>query len=391
LYAIWVAQANNNLIYDGNAATTGSTVTQTASTSTMVMSNGFELAGSTFRNWNTMADGSGVAYQSNYFYSFAAGRTLYAQWGLNYAVTYDANTADSGTVPSAQSSFVGSPGVNLSLNTGNLRKAGYRLAGWAANPDGTGTPYALGASSVAFSGDKTIYAQWTPAIYSVIYAPNGAASGVEPASGTFTNGQTITLASNSGALEKPGYTFDGWVTDPNASVSAFQPAATETLSQDTVFFAFWRATAPVPSAGSGSSGGSSSSNPDTQATPTPTPTPSGSPSATPIAEPKQLALTVYFNGDSAKLLPVAIANLKRIAALAKLNGTASTITIIGRVKETADKSYDIRLSKQRATSVSNFLKTLGVRGTYKTVAAGISPENKAISRRVEVTLKWVAN
>ncbi len=71
-------------------------------------------------------------------------------------------------------------------------------------------------------------------------------------------------------------------------------------------------------------------------------------------------------------------------------GTASTITIIGRVKEKADKRYDIRLSKQRATNVSNFLKKLGVRGTYKTVAAGISPENKAISRRVEVTLKWVA-
>lgn len=415
LYAIWVAQASNNLIYDGNGATTGSTASQTASTSTMVTANGFELPGSTFRNWNTMANGSGVAYQSNYVYSFAVGRTLYAQWGLNYTVTYDANTADSGTVPSAQSSFVGSPGVNLSLNTGNLRKAGYRLAGWTANSDGTGTPYALGASSVAFNGNATIYAQWTPAIYSVIYAPNGAASGVEPAPVTFTNGQEITLASNSGALEKPGYTFDGWVTDPNASVSAFQPAANETLSQDTVFFAFWRATAPLPGAGSGSGGGSSSPNPDIQATPTSTPTPTPTPAPTPTRSPsmKQIPLAqvvlssskmtgtpaltgtlvtkpIIFAADSSRLDSGDIAILRKLVAT--LPSTKGELTITGFVKyDGRSLKAERKLALARAKAVATMLFKSGI--DVQIGYAGFGPRNKtkptAGDRRVEI--RWVAD
>jgi outer membrane protein OmpA-like peptidoglycan-associated protein len=80
--------------------------------------------------------------------------------------------------------------------------------------------------------------------------------------------------------------------------------------------------------------------------------------------------------------------LQKLAKQAKVYGTASSITIIGRVKETNDKSYDMRLSKQRATNVANYLKRLGVKGTYKVIAAGISPENKPISRRVDGTLIW---
>jgi hypothetical protein len=38
--------------------------------------------------------------------------------------------------------------------------------------------------------------------------------------------------------------------------------------------------------------------------------------------------------------------------------------------------------------VANYLKKLGVTGTYKVIAAGISPENKAISRRVDGVLTW---
>lgn len=172
------------------------------------------------------------------------------------------------------------------------------------------------------------------------------------------------------------------VVDAQATVSAANVAQSFTIRPASVRVTVAGAAASA-SPSPGSTGGPVVS-------PTPTPTASPSVTPTPSVKPKQLTLTVYFKGDSAKLLPAAIGNLKRIAALAKLNGTASTVTIIGRVKETADKSYDLRLSRQRATNVANFLKKLGVKGTYKTVAAGISPENKAISRRVEVTLKWVA-
>jgi outer membrane protein OmpA-like peptidoglycan-associated protein len=107
-----------------------------------------------------------------------------------------------------------------------------------------------------------------------------------------------------------------------------------------------------------------------------------------VVAPKKLTLTVYFKGDSAVLTSATKIALTRLARKAKTYGTASAITVIGRVKETNDKSYDARLSKQRATNVAVFLRKLGVTGTYRVIAAGISPENKPVSRRVDTTLVW---
>jgi outer membrane protein OmpA-like peptidoglycan-associated protein len=135
------------------------------------------------------------------------------------------------------------------------------------------------------------------------------------------------------------------------------------------------------------------------ATPTASPSPSASPSASPIA-PKpsvspspvaasgKLVQRVYFTGDSAKLTSTAQKQLAALAKKAKSLGAKFSVAVIGRVKETADKSYDLRLSKQRATNVADRLRKLGLYGTYRTVAAGISPENQPISRRVEVTITW---
>jgi outer membrane protein OmpA-like peptidoglycan-associated protein len=58
------------------------------------------------------------------------------------------------------------------------------------------------------------------------------------------------------------------------------------------------------------------------------------------------------------------------------------------VKETNDKSYDMKLSKARAVNVANYLKKAGLKGPFKVTAAGISPENRWVSRRVEITVVW---
>jgi outer membrane protein OmpA-like peptidoglycan-associated protein len=103
---------------------------------------------------------------------------------------------------------------------------------------------------------------------------------------------------------------------------------------------------------------------------------------------KKLTLKVYFKGDSAKLIAATKAKIAAFVKQIKAAGGTPAISVIGKVKETADKSYDIRLSTQRAVNVANQMKRLKALGTYKTVAAGISPENKAISRRVEITAIW---
>jgi uncharacterized repeat protein (TIGR02543 family) len=338
LYAIWVAQVNNNLVFNGNGSTSGSTATQTASSSTLLNTNGFVKSGYTFRNWNTAADGTGVSYQSNYIYSFASGRTLYAQWGENITVSYNANGADSGTVPATQSTYVGSPGVNLPLNSGNLKRAGYRLAGWNANSGGTGTPYALGASSINFTSNKILYAQWTPAVYSVIYAPNGASAGVEPSPATFTYGSTVTVARNTGQLEKPGFTFGGWSTAPDGTGVTFEPAANDvSLSTDTVLFAVWVSAASVPI--------STGISIEPPAIKTP---------EVVVPQPSRSVVVAGFVGGSATLTTAMKNQLK---ALVKKYPNYKKVNVTGLYVGSATLTSNLSLAKLRAENVKTYLKS----------------------------------
>lgn len=242
LFAVWVAQANNTLVFDGNTADSGATPSQIASSSTLLNSNGFLKENHTFLGWNTRADGSGTSYDSGYVYSFATGLTLYAQWGEHYSVTYDANEASSGNAHAFQNSFVGSTGVDLALNSGNLVRTGFRLAGWNKLSTGLGSPYALGARGIRFTEDTTLYAQWAPATYKIIYVADNKTSGTEPSDQTFQFGTPVSIAENSGELERSGFSFVGWSTEPDASVATFEPAASDVnLSSDTVLFAAWLA------------------------------------------------------------------------------------------------------------------------------------------------------
>jgi uncharacterized repeat protein (TIGR02543 family) len=367
LYAVWVAQTNNNLVYNGNGSSGGSTAGQTASSSTMLRSNGFVRTNYTFRNWNTAADGSGVTYQGNYVYSFAAGLTLYAQWGANYTVTYDANLSDSGSVPASQTSYVGSPGVNLPLNSGNLKKTGYRLAGWNANSSGTGTPYALGASSTKFSSDKVLYAQWAPAVYSVIYAANGAAAGVEPSPVTFTYGSTLTVARNTGQLEKPGFTFGGWSTAPDGTGVTFEPEATNVaLSNDTVLFALWVTAASVPISNG------TSFNPPT------------SPIQVTTSKPTR-TLTVSGFKDGAAFLSKSM-KAKIDAFISKYPGYKK-LAVVGYTEGPTVLKSDTSLSRKRANTARDYVqRVLNYQAQILTVTGSTLKVKSSSLRKVKLTL-----
>ena len=68
-------------------------------------------------------------------------------------ISYDANGADSGSVPSSHGSDQG-----IRKNIGNLGKNGYIFDGWNSSPDGSGSDYAPGSSAPLKS--VTLYAKW---------------------------------------------------------------------------------------------------------------------------------------------------------------------------------------------------------------------------------------
>ncbi|AIC47075.1 InlB B-repeat-containing protein [Rhodoluna lacicola] len=323
--------------------------------------------GYTFDGWK-LADGTpststykaGTGTQS---FTISGNEVLVAQWTVKtITVTYDLN-GGGGTTPTADS---GNYNTNITLaSSSGVNRNNYQFVGWSTTPDGSGPTYVDGSTFKLPADDVILYAKWAPIYYVIEYNPAGGSG--EPADQFATPSSTVAIATQEPT--KTGYEFDKWTEVSQGT--EFTPGSSLTMpSSNVVLVASYTVrAASVP--GSGSNTGVVD--------------PGGKPI---IAKPKQLVLSVYFAGDSSVLTPRAKTALKKLAAKAKAYGRANNITIYGRVKETNDKSYDLRLSKARAANVAAFLKKYGVTGVYRVSAKGISPENTFRSRRVDMTLWW---
>ena len=289
---------------------------------------------------------------------------LVAQWTINTIhVNYDLN-GGGGTTPNQQS---GNYNTNVTLaSSSGVSRANFQFVGWSTTPDGSGTTYADGSSFKLPTDDVVLYAKWAPIYFIIEYNPAGGTG--EPADQFATPTSTVALASQEPT--KDGYVFDKWTEVVQGT--DFTPGGSLTMPSSNVMLVanYTVRAAGVPGSGNGSNTGID---------------PNGKPI---IAKPKLVTLSVYFKGDSPVLTDRTKVALKKLAALAKSYGRANNITIYGRVKETNDKSYDLRLSKARAANVSAFLKKYGVTGVFQVYAKGISPENTFRSRRVDMKLWW---
>ena len=78
-----------------------------------------------------------------------------------YSVTYNANDATSGDVPTDNNEYEDGDEVTVLGNTGGLAKTGYDFGGWNTQADGSGTDRAAG-STFNITENTTLYAKWTP-------------------------------------------------------------------------------------------------------------------------------------------------------------------------------------------------------------------------------------
>lgn len=149
-----------------------------------------------------------------------------------YTVTYNGNTNTGGSVPTdASSPYACGSTVTVKGNTGSLAKSGYTFNGWNTAANGSGTAYAADAT-FTISANTTLYAQWTPIVYTVTYNVNGGGS-VDPTSATqATPGASVTLPTPTWS----GYTFDGWY---NAGTKIGNAGASYTPTADITLYAHW--------------------------------------------------------------------------------------------------------------------------------------------------------
>jgi uncharacterized repeat protein (TIGR02543 family) len=156
----------------------------------------------------------------------------------SFAVSYDGNGADGGTVPDPQTKIAGIA-LTLAGNSGSLTRSGYTFTGWNTAADGSGTDYAAGASYTVDAA-VTLYAQWTTLpTYTVSYDGNGADGGTVPDPQTKIAGIALTLAGNSGSLTRAGYTFTGWNTAADGSGTDYAAGASYTVDAAVTLYAQW--------------------------------------------------------------------------------------------------------------------------------------------------------
>ncbi len=262
LYAKWTADPTYTITYNGNGSTSGSVPTDSASyyngDSVIVLGNtgSLEKTNSTFAGWNTASDGSGTDYAPSSTFAMGGGNvTLYAKW--TQSVTYDANGATSGIVPTDGSAYLEGATVTVLGNTGTLVKTNSTFAGWNTASDGSGTDYASSSTFTMGSSHVTLYAKWTQ---SVTYDGNGSTGGIVPTdSSAYLEGATVTVLGNTGSLVKPHYTFVGWNTASDGNGTDYVPSATFAMgSSHVTLYAKWTAdpTYTITYNGNGSTSGS---------------------------------------------------------------------------------------------------------------------------------------
>jgi uncharacterized repeat protein (TIGR02543 family) len=150
----------------------------------------------------------------------------------SYTVTYDSNTPDSGTAPSATTA-AGSQ--TILGNSGTLVKAGFTFGGWNTAANGTGATYAPGSSIIPISA-VTLYALWLPN-YTLTYDGNTSTGGAAPGAISAAGNQTV--LGNTGTLSKTGFTFNGWNTAADGSGVAYQAGDALNLSSNITLYAMW--------------------------------------------------------------------------------------------------------------------------------------------------------
>ncbi len=269
LYVWWTDRMVYSLTYHSNGAGSGTVPVDgnvyISGTAVTVLGNtgNLEKPDTVFDGWSRDSSGTGKLYAADDTVIIGeADLSLYAQWRkiTRYHIYYEANGADDGDIPVDSTGYQLGAMVGVAGNTGDLTRSGYTFTGWNTASDGSETDYREN-DSLSIHGDITLYAQWTDnPTFTVTYESNGAESGDIPVdSWRYEEGDTVTVATNSGSLTIAGEFFTGWNTAENGDEgTAYTPGATFIMgTEDVTLYARWTANPvyTITYLGNGNTGG----------------------------------------------------------------------------------------------------------------------------------------
>ncbi|BDX39097.1 hypothetical protein CYCD_24520 [Tenuifilaceae bacterium CYCD] len=211
LYAQWTANYYDIVFIPNNGEGVMTNQSIAYNSTVALKNNEFTRHAYTFKGWSTKLM-SYVEYEDgdNYTMQTTENDTLYAQWTLNsYDVVFIANGGE-GVMPN-QTILYGRSDL-LFANT--FTRNGYTFKGWSTDVNGN-ADYADGSNYTMYTlANDTLYAQWTPNNYDVVFIANGGEGSM--ANQTIPFNSTASLKNNS--YTKTGYSFAGWATSTNGAV-----------------------------------------------------------------------------------------------------------------------------------------------------------------------------
>ena len=148
-------------------------------------------------------------------------------------LSYNANNATSGSVPTAQAVTAGGS-LTVATRDAGLVRTGFTFSGWNTSSSGTGTTY-LESSSITLTSNTTLFALWKATI---TYNGNTNTSGTVPDQQVAVEG-TIALRLNSNSLAKTGYLLVGWNTQADGLGTRYGLGHDYVLIGDVTLYAEW--------------------------------------------------------------------------------------------------------------------------------------------------------
>lgn len=222
----------------------------------------YNTNGLVFANWNTSADQSGDSYADQAIVvDLAPPRqsiTLYAQWKEGYYDIDFSPNSGSGTMNSLHVRL----GSTFRLPANSFTRANYHFTSWNTAANKTGTTFSdkqeITRDLTNADSRITLYAQWSPDTYIVVFNPNGGTPNANRVQ-TINRGVSTALLANN--YSRQGYTFRGWNTRADGSGTSYSDRQQVTnlaaRDQSIVLYAQWQQQAyTVKFNGNGATSGS---------------------------------------------------------------------------------------------------------------------------------------
>ena len=238
LYAYWKAKTYTVTLNNQGATTAGATSVTATYNAAMpsIASNLPQKTGYTFNGYFDAASGGTQYYNADGTsaknWDKTETTTLYAQWTpIQYKISYE---LDGGTNHASNPENYTIETEAITLQDPN--KTNHNFVGWYKE-----STFATQVTQIAkgSTGNITLYAKWKeiPTTCTITYDANGGTGTAPTDNDEYTNGETVRVKGNYGALTKTGYAFTGWNTEAGGSGTTYNAGDEFVITTNTTLYA----------------------------------------------------------------------------------------------------------------------------------------------------------